>query len=815
MKQEDVSPITPISAFLNERTTHKLIDLLDFLSNPTVEIHDEVLEKLTLSSEQPIKATHDDVFAFDKSLWDKLASIDITVPWWRLCDGPLSAEQIGSLYKALKIREECPKANPEQKSTLENIDESPGALLEMFRDCNAELPTGNNQFGDIKEKANELSSLLVELLVTKGRSQFGFTKNKHKGIWDWLLPTARTAYISIVKSINEDVKQREGEETTEKENETLAARLDRPARKRRAETLAAANESVAFFSILFLSSIAVQHIFDRCFINPERQKLFLLDSFQYIWAENPYLQLLCSLDPFLDTTNKDVIAAYLGMVGLTAFGADAHRYLCSRSYFVVTRAMTKDLDYEKDECFEAVNFLRLIVRGQVWNGPTGDTREKSIKAAFCILVDSISRSEVEQCISQHSDIGPCVNTYRAILTNSAFDTLNSDDMRDDDYFLDDVARAYTAIVANKTDRFGRPMRIGFVPTLDHLEFVDGREAYFGSLATLAISLMCSFDEQPWFEYGADPTRPFLDGTTTILRAGYPEHAVTFLGYCLFNISLSPTLTVNDFGFSVIHNYLDENNLWQYVEKYFAPFLPIISQNFSPSLSLATQLWIQGTVNRYSKAELHLIHSDPINTSSIQRNSTRTLPPWFDPDDTQTIAEIQKMTSAMEKFREDPREQWQRNYTENRYGDSLLHIIKTLESASISVFEVCYNIVSNSDNMTDVISDLLGKPLNSAGGMTLGWIAIFMKALNKGAKQKPDVFRQAVELAGTSSEGLAKLFTGIGNLNSEDIDDFFEFKNARNALAHDTKPITHQSAAKLELFYKRGFDVIYKLGSDQT
>ena len=783
--QENIFPLKPTINFTIKRTTKGLIDLLNNFEVQEL-VFDTALTTLLINDAHGLVSNdHSSIYAFNRDLWDALGNLSLDVPWWQFLEeaNKFEDEDKDEDPTAEEDQKEISAESPLQQSLLTiaarnslidaiKADADRSSLqiskneysLKFFDQINQILPEVSPLVG-LVDHAKEISQLLCRLAVTAP----DLKKNKRNLAaynWNWLFPAICQSYLSFLP-VTEDTKKSDLNTDVSINDQRLS---EFAAAKRAVDR--AAIEVVGFFSILTLSSLAINGI--------EQYKTLALsfrkyaEALEYINDKHPLYALLFS--PINeDSTGVGLTELELHSLctGIFMSVTGAHRFVQSESYEVFTRAYLIDRYEVQDTSLEEVMYRPIHWFFSIFLA--GHEEQRAHGVLNMPLFKVVSEEKVVSLINKEFKTGPDKKFIEYALNNLNYDYWDSDDQ----YFheINDVTNYYVNQLNEEFSRTGFPQRSGLAAAFEDLNYVRVFPAHYECLSTLAIPL-ASEEVSSWNFFNTSPTNRFVSGARTLLAAGYPEHAVVFLSYGLIRICLG---IINDrnINFSVqqVNDFVSRPDIVQHVEKYFVPALRFIAHNCK-NLAFSTNLWINTTLKNFKFENLQLVDFSANEANFVKKHIV--LPDWFEAEDESLLVPINEYLSLTASYQGSD---WPRFFVSKDFRSKLKTVAESLELVAIELFRPYFNICQMNEAARKGLMALSpGRELR-IDSFNLGWIELFLKRIIDASRQNPKANLQLLKTIQQIDYPLGKAVHKIQQLSLPTLDSFRNFRSIRNALSH--------------------------------
>ena len=819
-----------IGLFISERHSIRLFDLLNYMCDPNngkLEIPDYLVKKLKEDCNKPVPCSFKSAIPFNTKLWKTLKRLNYQVDWVSLLeDLDYSETNVTSLVSNVvqpdsklqtTIKEYIEIISHEEDLRSEIVKEFSQPLL-FFSSINHKLKKiSNSKFDNIIEQSKELSELLIDnislLDPTKKKSAYLPSRT-----WEWLFPTICATYKSILNKMEIPDTKEDGEATYNLKN---------------LKNNKAANEIVSLFSIYALSIITSGDIHNSKYENDVIEDFF--DNLSFINEENACFGLINASYPSYD---EKKIKSRVKFHELLDFKLTTISFVLGSYNY---------LDYLHEDCIE---FLFTTILENKWDVVDTDVsttlaatvnnllnpitfKDQAFKPLQGVnpYIKSIDKDDIKAEIERHFKPGPNIDLIAYLLKNYDLE------LHEDDLFHD--RESLIKYLINQLDEYqaktGFIKRLNFVDR-DHLFerrldpnsfFIHSHHKYYESFSTLAINLV---NDQIYVsltpDYGDShyPTERFVKSAETILKAGYIDLSLVFLGYGLLHTFLDDTLGLldfwssehkaNRFSVSQVNDFITKPEVWPRVEKAFLPFIFVISE-LDEDQSIHMKTWMNNLKKRFHSAEIFLLPTNinEIKNESILDHKKFPLPLWFkNHDNHESITKsIELCTKTLARLTNPSRVLWNQIYNQNRVGSGIDELSKELEKIIRNQFAGIYSEFNSNETFRILLNELSERSSpRDENFLNLYFVEWLLSTLSKKNKnKKPKEFKNIIDHINSRNTGLGKLIVKISESNESIINRFKTYRTIRNTLSHGDQ-LSYSESINLYGYAICDFEEIYQL-----
>ena len=237
---------------------------------------------------------------------------------------------------------------------------------------------------------------------------------------------------------------------------------------------------------------------------------------------------------------------------------------------------------------------------------------------------------------------------------------------------------------------------------------------------------------------------------------------------------------SSFSVSLVNQFINDPRVWPRVEKYFLPFLDIITE-INPEINNECSIWIKSIKSRFNSSSLTLI--DFTKSKEFQDSKNQILyPEWFSSEDIalkKSIDEYRNLSKLHEVTI------WPGFYKNKGIRSTLNEIAQSLESVIVDLFKPIYMVIASDvkiKNSFDSFSSY-SRESNFDKRMDLGWIEFFLKHLIRAEEYKPKELKLLIDQIKKYDVNLGLPLNRIKISNNNVVNSFAHFRILRNSLSH--------------------------------
>jgi hypothetical protein len=749
--------LSSLEKFRASPSSSGFLDVLTDIADGKLVVKDDLRVELESITAQAFVFTHEDLFTFDKALWSVLPRLSIPIDWAKLNErreatskAKVEIEPLNALHPsaASKISSEVERLASAVVDVQIEAEKRQTALLAassneliFFAEVNA-LFADEPEFGLYRQKSIEIEKLLLPLCVKSDdyKERYPTIANQlSQDHWRWMGQSLIAVYAAGLEKGSDAADERE-------DGTVLAEKL------------------MCQGNLSLLHATA-----GRCGIDLDQELL------QRLLQETP---------PLGDAANRDTTGKLSKMVSNAKWANGIGGYLffylstiCATAYtrseawrfFAHTWFRERDSDLSEFEmdCFAIPAVINL-----------SSTTEKIFYRD--VISNRVDDNDKFRRLLRKNGLGEI-----ATIELCAWLLRTTRDFGFMPIYSDGRELAMTLVKKSNTylKHQGFPQALNIAASSWDLcdeggdsGFLLRRSAFYRSVSTLALNLSQSEWDTEHFDE-ATPTECYLDGARSIMRAGYPEHAVVFLAYGLLRATL---LIRGHFGEVSVKQLADclAKDLDPY---YVAKYLPLIVDTIvevSPPMSAATRLWFQSFAERYpqrSGTELTLNRTEQVE------NKVPILPPWFNGGTEALIDAVTRTHEALSN-RLTNHDEWRQTHRRLKVDDALSEMLRQLEAQIKYFFRDVYREFNRSDEFRSAFEAVAGRNIFETS-FTWHWVELFLGGLAKAKWASPRDLETLIRTAESVLSGLGELIRFLPGKKLE-IANFARAREYRNNLHHN-------------------------------
>lgn len=795
--------VTPAVEFLQFRSSTNLIKLLGYLSQPNADIPENVVRNLIETSELPVIKDHENLFDFDEDVWNSFAQLNCEINWLNFIVPETvdpQQENISNDLRPDSFARELADVLSINDAILEDIKITGNNSLLFFSEINS-LLKDEKVFKSFINTSSEIADILINILQDDSEVIRHSRKYITEGYWEWIFPSLCMAYINYLDEDNSlDIET----------NFSLISE------KR------AADEMVGLCSLLMLQWLSIADFKNTKYATCFAKYYAMIKCINH---ENRLSKGILSL--FLATAEKEsedslshslVNEDYNSDVRAVVFSIIAtHLYLRPKAYEVLIDALFGQYhEIHESKIADLLHRpLQMLLANYLLN--TTPTAQQASKSYFS-FVEGINSTKVQKMINEVYIPGPNITALVSLIRNATPLTFWHDVFDAKDELISKLVE----LINIKNDKESFPQSLKFISPHEFDQnyfYLDPFPQYYKCISTLGINLLNNELSDSWLDF--QYTRNFVEGAEALLKAGYTDYALVFLGYGLLRIKFgmirqrSSVINENNYAFSVslVNDFISKSEVWTGVEKHFLPFIDIILNSAQP-ISLAERLWLIGinekfkVVRKNGSAEVIWINpTKPVSLSSE-------CPQWFK-DDENSISSLTNLLDAVNKLNNKENkntEAWDIICTQSKLNRPYRDLLDELQAKAIMIFKPFFFACLSNIELRESVGRLKIN-LNTEKDFTLGAIAVFMKTVQSKAKHQDPEYEKLHAIAKDIDICHSKLITMIADINPKTISDFYFFTSLRNYSGHRDDHMKKLEATQVSWLYYYAniyFGEFYKL-----
>ena len=767
--------VTPVYEFINERTSLKFLNLLDYLATEKINLSDVDFNELVNQCELSVETDNLSLFDFDNKFWNLLQNFEISVNWWKYINVDDETEHTEPVLKAetAEEKENKLKLDVARNTLIEVIIEEQKEKdsyehpLNYFNSVN-QIFKSNKEFSKFIDSSNELAKLLIDKVVDKQNKKIkkGFDDKN----WKWIYPNLCKFYETFLNHKNID-----------KENLNNFSKNTQASR-----------EIYCFSNLVILSLVAIHNEHNEiAFLGSLHE---LVNNCKFINKNNLLLQAFLAFIPKdiekSESESESKLNGFdleifirmncllMGNLDVFNFANSKANNLLSYSYLdqidsdIFTGIKLKNDLIEEIACYPIAQIVRSF--DQSLNLLPNRESLDQLNDFFneCIEVESL-----KEYLKFYTSIGIDDNFFKILYRKFHLEYLSFEVDWTEGIF--EFSNYFVSELNAKEKQSNQIINSNLIESEDALFWSKCFPVFYSNFSTLAIALAeDEFYGENFFK--TNPSNRFVEGAKTIFDAGFIDHSLVFLGYGLVRLSLGLVRGHSNFSVSLVNQFINDPRVWPRVEKYFLPFLDIIAE-INPEINNECSIWIKSIKSRFNSSSLTLI--DFTKSKEFQDSKNQILyPEWFSSEDIalkKSIDEYRNLSKLHEVTN------WPGFYKNKGLRSTLNEIAQSLESVIVDLFKPIYMVIANDAKIKNSLDSFssYSRESNFDKRMDLGWIEFFLKHLTRAEEYKPKELKLLIDQIKKYDVNLGLPLNRIKISNNNVVNSFAHFRILRNSLSH--------------------------------